>query len=212
MLTMSSAMSGAIREFVLRSHQTSHFKQFATDHINYLLQLKNQGFYPKVIYDIGSCVLHWTQEAKQIWPNAEIILFEANPHCEFLYTGYRYHIGLLSNVNDKPMKFYVNLTESLGGASYYREIGHPNSAKLYPPEQYIQMMSCTLDTVVEKLKFPLPDLVKMDVQGSEKDIIEGGVNTISHAQELIVELPNVQYNENAPTLQETKTYIESLGW
>ena len=28
------------------------------------------GFEPAVIYDIGACVLHWTQEAKKLWPDA----------------------------------------------------------------------------------------------------------------------------------------------
>ena len=47
------------------------------NHFNYLKKLKESGFEPKVIYDIGSCVLHWTNKAKQLWPNAKYILFDA---------------------------------------------------------------------------------------------------------------------------------------
>jgi hypothetical protein len=65
---------------------------------------------------------------------------------------------------------------------------------------------------VEENDFPLPDLVKIDVQCSEKYIIAGGLNTISHAKHLIVELQSIEYNEGAPNVDETLPYIESLGW
>jgi hypothetical protein len=50
-----------------------------------------------VIYDIGSCVLHWTNEIEKLCPDATIILFDAFEEAEFLYEGYNYHIGALSD-------------------------------------------------------------------------------------------------------------------
>lgn len=38
----------------------------------------------------------------------------------------------------------------------------------------------------------------MDVQGSEKDIIEGGQNTIKHCERMMIELQHIEYNLNAP--------------
>jgi len=70
----------------------------------------------------------------------------------------------------------------------------------------------TLDTIVKNRGFPLPDLVKIDVQGAEKDIISGGINTLSSAKHLICEMQHTNYNDGAPTVSETKPYIESLGW
>lgn len=181
-------------------------------HIRYLISLKESGFEPKVIYDIGSCLLHWAREAQKIWPDAEIILFEANPHCEFLYNGYKYHMGLLSSDNSIK-NFYFN-EFSPGGASYYREIGSPHSPLLYPENKYITLRAKTLDDVVSNKNFPLPDFVKMDVQGAERDIFIGGINTISHAKHLILELPkpDVVYNLNAPSAKETMETIINAGW
>lgn len=67
-----------------------------------------------------------------------------------------------------------------------------------------------LDTVVAERGFPLPDLVKIDVQGSEKDVVEGGIKTLSQAQRLIIEMQKVPYNENAPLVTETLPYIETV--
>ena len=44
------------------------------NHKLYLAGLKAKGFEPKVIYDIGACVLHWTKVAQRLWPDARIIL------------------------------------------------------------------------------------------------------------------------------------------
>ena len=87
-------------------YNLSNQQLIPTDHVNYLIKLKNDGFEPKVIYDIGSCVLHWTKIAKKLWPNAKIILFDAFQPAEFLYSGYDYHIGVLSNVDNNIVKFY----------------------------------------------------------------------------------------------------------
>ena len=106
------------------------------NHVNYLLNLKRNGFEPKVIYDIGSCVLHWTNIVKKLWPNAKIILFDAFQPAEFLYSGYDYHIGVLSNVDNNIVKFYQNDYHP-GGNSYYREIGCANG-DFFPENKYIE--------------------------------------------------------------------------
>jgi len=181
-----------------------------SNHVKYLLKLKKSGFEPKVIYDIGSCVLHWTNIAKKLWPNAKIILFDAFQPAEFLYSGYDYHIGVLSNVDNNIVRFYQNDFHP-GGNSYYREIGC-KFGDFFPEDKYIEMKTMTLDTIVKERGFPLPDFVKIDVQGAEIDIINGGINTINNASRLIVELQSVEYNKGALLANQSLGIIENLGW
>lgn len=203
-------MSNLLEKFYLDIYQKDLLPK---NHINYLESLKKRGFEPKVIYDIGSCVLHWTRHAERIWPDAKIILFDANPHCKFLYQKYQYYNGLLSNISGVNMKFYMN-EFSPGGASYYREIGSENSKTLYPENRYYNYLAMTLDDVVEKYNYPKPDFVKMDVQGAEHDILQGGIKTMKSTQHLIMELPKsgIIYNENAPNLEKTIKLAEDYGW
>ncbi|AGF85098.1 hypothetical protein QJ854_gp684 [Moumouvirus goulette] len=203
-------MSNIIEKFYLDIYNKD---LLPINHIKYLESLKEKGFEPKVIYDIGSCVLHWTRHAKRIWPEAEIILFDANPHCKFLYGNYKHYSGLLSNQSNVYKKFFLN-EFSPGGASYYREIGSHNSEELYPENRYYNYLSMKLDDVVEQFNFPKPDFVKMDVQGAERDILEGGINIMENTKHLIMELPKtgVKYNENAPSLEETLDLVKRLGW
>lgn len=185
------------------------YKQCLPDsHFNYLCKLKQNGFEPKVIYDIGSCVLHWTNQAKKLWPNATYILFDAFSHAEFLYGDYDYYIGVLSNEDNKLVQFYQN-DYYPGGNSYYREIGCENG-KYFPKDKYIYKITKTLDTIVKEKGFPLPDFVKIDVQGAEVDIIKGGINTFSNAKKMIVELQHTEYNEGALQNNESMPLIENL--
>ena len=180
------------------------------DHVLYLKKLKDEGFEPKVIYDIGSCVLNWVKEAKKLWPTAKYILFDAYDKVEFLYKDYDYHIGVLSDKDNKFVKFYQS-DEHPGGNSYYKEVGSNLSNNIFTEEKAVYKLCKTLDTVVREKGFPSPDLIKMDVQGSEMDIIKGGRNTISKCEHLIVELQDSIYNLGAPLADKTLPYIESLG-
>lgn len=188
--------------------QLSQIRGMPQAHIEYLKKLKQDGVEPRVIYDIGACVLHWTHEAKKIWPAAEIIVFDAFDQCAFLYEEeqFDYHTGVLSHTDGNIVKFYQN--EMLpGGNSYYRE----NSA-CFPESCAIEKVTSTLDTIVKARNFPLPDFIKIDVQGAEKDILQGAIDTLATVEHLIVEMQRVDYNAGAPKVTETLPYIESLGF
>jgi FkbM family methyltransferase len=195
----------------LKDHLRLHcnFPQMPPDHVSYLWKLKNEGFEPKVIYDIGSCILHWTNVAKQIWPDATYYLFDAFAPAEFLYEGYEHHIGVLSKEDDAVVKFYQNDFHPTGN-SYYREIGC--SLDFFPENKYLEKRTNKLDTVVKKRGFPPPDFVKIDVQGAEIDVILGGLESLGHAKRMVVELQHSQYNEGALLCGESLKIIESNGW
>lgn len=197
----------------------AHFRALAEQcnvipqpHVDHLWSLKKAGFEPKVIYDIGACVLHWTQVAKEIWPDAHIILFEANKEVEFLLqeSGLQYHIGLLGKENGALKPYFYN-DEQPGGNSYFREVGC-EGGKYYPTERFRNCSTATLASIVQHRGFPMPDLVKMDVQGAERDIVLGAVDLLKNARHLILELQCVEYNLGAPRHLEVLKILDDLGW
>ena len=185
-------------------------------HRDYLIKMRDHfSIFPKVIYDIGSCVLHWTTQASKVWPHAKIICFEAMEEAAFLYQeqGLDYHIGLLSKQDGRLLKFYQNI-EFPGGNSYYREnpeISH-NAGLIFSDLHALDKISMTLDTVVEQRLFPLADLIKMDVQGAELDILRGSQSCVDHCQDLILELQHVDFNQGAPKSQEVIDYLTQRGF
>jgi len=185
-----------------------------SEYVTYLKHLKDSGFEPKVIYDIGALVCHFADVAKELWPDAKIVLFDALEKCEtyFVQSGYTdYHIGVLTDSDDKQVSFYKSDVHP-GGSSYYQEVGNWLSHIHFREETAEEKTGMTLDTVVSRKSFPPPDLVKLDVQGCEKDIIQGGQKTIESAKVLLVEMQHAKYNDGAPMVTETLPFIESLGF
>ena len=184
-------------------------------HVQYLHQLKSQGVEPRVIYDIGSCVLHWYNVASQVWPAAQFYVMDAMDSAEFLYqqNNLPYNIGVLSNSDRKTVTFWQNDYHP-GGNSYYRENPEINhEVDQYFNESHKRILECsTLDTVISRLGWPVPDFVKMDVQGAEQDVLLGMTNTLPHVQHLILELQNVEYNKGAPLSHQVVSWLAGQGF
>lgn len=171
------------------------------DHGNYLRELKTQGFEPPIIWDVGACVLHWYHLASSIWPQAQIYCFEANQSCEFLFQQHsvNYHIGVLSNSDRRTVKFWNNPMHP-AGSSYYRENPQQSvDSPLLYTEANARLVNCqTLETIRLVRNWPLPNLLKMDVQGAELDVLQGLGASLQQVEHVILELQHVEWNLGAP--------------
>jgi FkbM family methyltransferase len=181
-------------------------------HIQYL---KRIDYTPKVVFDIGAAVLHWTKEAKLVWPDAKYYAFEGVMQVKEFYDEYGidYGLGLLSDEDGREVTYYCHPIY-LGGNSYYKENEAYSAAAsdIYTKEFEENRITFTLDTIVKNSNFPAPDLLKIDVQGAELDILKGAPETLKSVQHLIIELQHVEYNIGAKQVGESIPYIESLGF
>ena len=59
---------------------------------------------------------------------------------------------------------------------------------------------------------PWPNLVKIDVQGSELDILKGGMETLVHASDLIIELSHKPYNLDSPKYFDVIPFLQDRGF
>ena len=182
----------------------------SVDHKRHLNRLKSSGVDPLIIYDIGAGSLTWTRYAQSLWPDALFYVFEAADFIEPFYKdiGVNYNIYVLSN--NHTVKFYQNEYYFFSN-SYYREVDY-QSFSYYDLNDYVEKTTHKLDTIVEKNDFPWADLININVQGAEKDVIEGGLECLSHAEHLIVNMFHEESKLLAPRVYTTLPYICSLGW
>jgi FkbM family methyltransferase len=198
--------------FKVEEHkEVSHLEKVAAadllpkPHTDYLKAMQIE---PKVIYDIGACVLHWTRKAKEVWAKAEYYLFDAaNSVQPFLaQSGHEYAVSVLSDFDGKIVDFYED-KENPGGNSYYLE-----TTGAFTEQHKTRRITMTLDTIVKQNNWKKPDLIKIDVQGAELDVLLGAKDVISNCKDIILECQHTNYNEGAPKFNDIKLYLESIGY
>jgi FkbM family methyltransferase len=69
-----------------------------------------------------------------------------------------------------------------------------------------------LDDYVREKNLPLPDVVKIDVQGYEDRVLRGGENTIRHARFCIVEISFEPLYEGSPIFDDIYRQMRGLGF
>lgn len=165
-------------------------------------------FTPDTILDIGANVGEFYRDSIQYFPDAYYYLVEPNPECEeaLQSLGVDYYLGAVSDIEKEATLLISTLQFRCTGNSLYREKTY------FFAEDKIKrhtLKTTTLDTLFQDKVF---DLVKIDTQGSELDILKGGLNLIKQAKGIILELAAVEYNIGAPLGYEVTAYMEELGF
>jgi FkbM family methyltransferase len=178
-----------LRHTVARGLSTGHLDSLE------LLDLVDGGNVT-TIYDIGANIGTWTQLAKAVLPRAAVEAFEPLPqHCD----------AFVARCGDLPAATLHRI--ALGaenGSATMRVTSSSDASSMLPlaragrdhfrlaeVEQTTVGMR-RLDDYVMDANLPMPDLIKLDVQGFELQVIEGAASTIDHAQALIVEVAFVE--------------------
>jgi len=121
-------------------------------------------------------------------------------------TGHPFHIEVLSDTV-KEVKFYLDTRPERAtgpGNSYY-----PENSEFFYEFPFEERTTTTLDLLYQNTSF---DLIKIDTQGSELDVIKGGINLISKAKAVIVEENSVEFNIGTPHRDLIKQHLESNGF
>jgi FkbM family methyltransferase len=168
-----------------------------------------QYFQPNRILDIGANIGQFHEIAKQTFPNSFIFSIEASNECEpyLKQLTDNYYIGMLTKDNNE-YNFYSRKNDPIGtGHSIYKEL-----TEFYSDDQLdiIKKRGIKLDDLFENnSEF---DLIKIDTQGSELDIIEGGINLCNKAKGILLEVSLTEYNEDSPLYNEVIAYMEKIGF
>jgi FkbM family methyltransferase len=159
--------------------------------------------------DIGANCGQFFDSIKDLYPQSSITMVEANPHCErFLQRkNSPYHMIALSDKKGILEFFTTKKKPRSKGASFYPEVNWKNIKE--DDILKISVPVSTLDILFENQKF---DLVKIDVQGAELDIINGGTEFLQSNNLLLIEVSLVEYNQGAPLAVDVVKRLENLGF
>ncbi len=141
--------------------------------------------------------------AQRFFPRATFHLFDPNLNVPSSMENRVVPHKVLLSDSERVVPFF-----SLQGTgdSYYREIGF-----LYEDIEPELIRTTSLDSIWKDMDFQIdfvPNLMKLDSQGSELDILKGASTFLHKVKFLILETPFVQYNIEAPNVFQ---YLEFLA-
>lgn len=161
---------------------------------------------PASILDCGAHLGYWATEARQVWPGASIICIEGNPACEAaLKAGFPTIIAMLGADHGKRQYYKQPGTPHGTGNSLYREMSvffdgcEPEEVDVVPLSSLF----------ADGTKF---DLIKMDLQGAECEVMQGGLDIVKRSKGVLLEVGIAPYNEGAPLRDFVEGFMKELGF
>ena len=148
--------------------------------------IKNLGFNPKHIVDVGANRGTWTRNALQYFPDAYFSIFEPqaylsasfndllkNPKIKFHAKGVGPSSGMMDlTTSDRDDSFSFSFTAEQAKAFGVRQVKAP---------------VVTLDEFLPTLGLPRPELVKIDAEGWDLEVLKGAESTIANAEVVLME-------------------------
>jgi len=174
--------------------------------------IKQKGYYPDTILDIGAHHGHWTNSMKQIYNDSKFYLFESIDYSE-----------LNQFQNDTNVKVYnILLNDKIETVNWYQMKNTGDS--MFREKTYHFFNNCeilskeSVDLNTHILKNDLFQeskniLIKIDCQGAEIPILRGATSILEKTDFIILEIPLFgQYNEGVPNFLEHIAFMDSIGF
>jgi len=170
-------------------------------------RLKNLGYQPKLVLDIGAYEGNWAESFLTIFPEAKILMLEGQE-------GKRNLLQQKTAAN-KHLYFQIAL---LGSAEYEVEFNIYETASSVLKENNetgakteIRTLT-TLDKSIINTPFTKADFIKIDTQGYELEILKGAEKTIQQAEFILLEVSLIDIYKNCPMVAEVMAFMQSKGF
>lgn len=163
--------------------------------------LKKRGYIPSVVYDIGAADGNWTRQAMKYWSNSSFVCFEPLVERQAalakLKKDYPGKVNFQAcGVGDIDGELTLGVTKFLWDTSF----AYSGSSARYVP-------ICKLDTLIKQGVVPSPSFIKIDVQGYEKRVLDGGELAMQSADLILMECAFFKFCEDMCTLDTTIAYM-----
>tara|TARA_B000000475_G_scaffold232830_1_gene199230 strand:+ start:314 stop:1060 length:747 start_codon:yes stop_codon:yes gene_type:complete len=172
-----------------------------------LNSLKNRGYEPDNIFDIGCFQGIWSKKTSEIFTKSIFFLYDANNENEKylkllnLKNKFFYKFKLFSD-DIKDYEFY----KMHSGSSIFEE------KSSYPRKQVILKSSLLSDEMTTDIQKTFNNLIKIDAQGAEIKILKGLGKYINNFEVIILEVSIHEYNKNGPLFDEVILYMKSKNF
>jgi FkbM family methyltransferase len=199
----------------------THIRKIGIDFHKYrpeidpFFQFKKSGI--KTVIDIGANVGQFAKEIRSTLPDAEIISFEPIKECydalvasfakDTRFRAYNMALGTENTTLNMNKSAYTPSSSLLPMATKHKELFPHTEAQTTETVQVKR-----LDDVLSDQKLPQGILIKIDVQGFEDKVIQGGLETFKKASVAIIETSFSPFYEGQPLFDDIYQKMSALGF
>lgn len=167
---------------------------------------------PTIAYDVGANYGQWSYVLHQVCGLRHVVMFEPQAACRERLIGLR--------LDGAEKIFYPYALGDRDGTLYLKGGGASASVleaggaqlRYFPgsvePGESEPVSVRRLDAVYEEDRLPVPDLIKIDVQGFELNVLQGAHTMLQHVRCLVLELSLRTFYEQQPRLSELLRFLE----
>lgn len=173
-------------------------------------QLKRCGFEPATVVDVGAAYGLWSLACHRCFPEARYILIEPLEEYVPFLESHRRGIGgthIQTAAGSRTGTHEINVHSDLVGSSFFSEAEGPRADGI---PRTVTIL--TLDEILADLDAATPLLMKLDVQGSELDVLEGGSETLGRAEVIFIEVSFFDFLQNSPSVADVIAYMAQRGF
>ncbi|QNR84986.1 FkbM family methyltransferase [Pedobacter riviphilus] len=169
------------------------------------------------IIDAGANQGQFAIAANHFYPGAHIHSFEPLPEVFSILQRNTSRLNSISTYNmalgnsSGTLEFYSNAYSHASSALHVSALQKnmlPKTAISHQIETPVQR----LDDLHHKILFTSPVLLKMDVQGFEKEVLKGAINSLPQIDYLLFETSFVQMYDGEPLFDEMHDFVKELGF
>lgn len=177
-----------------------------------LRQISEAGFAPATVIDVGAAVGLFTRTCHAVFPRANYLLIE--PLEEYLPSLMKVSRDIprtrfeLAAATASEGSTTFNVHPDLLGSSLYHETEEGSDVNGTPR----QVHTIRLDQWVEKQGGMSPYLIKIDVQGAELDVLEGGQAILANTAVAILEVSLFRFFQRGPVFHDVLEYMKARGF
>jgi FkbM family methyltransferase len=174
-----------------------------------LERLKQNGFSPKSVFDVGAYQGDFAAMCLRQWPETEVTCFEVLPEPSarlLAFAANRKKIKLISCLlgarNQDRIEF--NIADTASSVLVESARSQTNKASFN--------MRTIDDVVAKEYEGRGPDFLKMDVQGYELEVLKGATGTLRSIEVILAEINFLDLHDEVPLLAQFVSWMSERDW
>ena len=178
----------------------------------FLHGIRDRGFNPRGILDVGANRGRWTTTALSVFPHAQVLMIEPQEEMkqslQDLCHSHKALEYVQAGAGSKSGELVQTIWSDFAGSSFLPEV---NSEKLADGTQR-KTPIVTIDQLLNERRSFIPDLIKLDIQGFELEALKGASSTFGKTELFILETSLYPFLKDIPLTSDCIRFMSERGY